>query len=86
MGHNRFLCPVVLASRRYSNRYRRLPCVPILTCNKEGVFLNGEILTFITDMLIDIYGIALPWGISFGAVIVGVATMPLLVQIIKKIF
>ena len=48
--------------------------------------MNAEVLTFITDMLVDIYRIALPWGISFGAVVVGVATMPLLVQIIKKIF
>ena len=48
--------------------------------------MNVEILTFITNMLADIYSIALPWGLSFGAVVVGVATMPLLVQIIKKIF
>lgn len=43
-------------------------------------------LNFIGSMLAQLFAVTLPWGITFGAVIVGVFGLPLLVKAWKKFF
>lgn len=41
---------------------------------------------FIQSLFSQIFNFSLPWGITFGAVIVGVFGAPLLVKAYKKFF
>lgn len=43
-------------------------------------------LSVIGNMISQLFSVQMPWGIAWGYVIVGVATMPILLAIIKKIF
>lgn len=43
-------------------------------------------LTFIGNLIGSIMSIQMPWGISWGVVVVGFATFPILLAVIKKIF
>lgn len=43
-------------------------------------------LSTIYSMLGQLFSFALPWGITFGAVVVGVFGLPLMIKAFKKIF
>lgn len=43
-------------------------------------------INVIFDMVSQLFSFRMPWGLSFGAVIVGVFGAPLLVLAIKKFF
>lgn len=46
----------------------------------------SDCLSVISSMLHQLFSFHLPWGISFGAVIVGVFGAPLLVKAFKQLF
>lgn len=46
----------------------------------------ADALSVVFDMIQQLFNFTLPWGIAFGAVIVGVFGAPLLVKAIKKFF
>lgn len=48
--------------------------------------MDGLYWSFITSLFGDIFNFVTPWGIAFGAVIVGVFGAPLLVKAYKKFF
>lgn len=43
-------------------------------------------LSVIGNLVGSLMSLEMPWGVPWGVVVVGVATMPLLVVVIKKIF
>lgn len=43
-------------------------------------------LSLIYDMISELASFTLPWGLTFGAVVVGVLGLPYLVRAIKSIF
>lgn len=43
-------------------------------------------LTFLSDFFSQLFNFSLPWGIAFGAVVVGVFGAPLLVKAYRKFF
>lgn len=42
-------------------------------------------LSFVGSVVSQLCSVQLPWGISFGVVVVGFVTMPLLVVVLKKL-
>ena len=46
----------------------------------------SDVLALDFDMISQIFNFSLPWGITFGAVIVGVFGAPLLVKAFRKFF
>lgn len=46
----------------------------------------SSVMTILSDLLGNLFNVNLPWGITFGAVIVGVFGAPLLVKAYKKFF
>lgn len=48
--------------------------------------MTSSALSFIGNMISQIFSLQMPYGISYGILIVGAATMPLLLAVIKKIF
>lgn len=46
----------------------------------------SSVLSVLSNMLGSLFNVTLPWGIGFGAVIVGVFGAPLLVKAYKKFF
>ena len=43
-------------------------------------------LSFLLDMLGDLFSFTLPWGITFGAVVVGVFGLPYVVKAFRHLF
>lgn len=50
------------------------------------MILMSDYWTFISSFFNQLFNFQLPWGIAFGAVIVGVFGAPLLVKAYKKFF
>ena len=47
----------------------------------------SEVLSFIGSSLISpLFNFSLPWGVTFGAIVVALFGLPLLVRAIKKFF
>lgn len=46
----------------------------------------SDCLSVISNLIHQLFTFQLPWGIGFGAVIVGVFGMPLLVKAFKQLF
>lgn len=45
-----------------------------------------DCLSLLYTLLGELYNFVLPWGITFGSVIVGIFGLPLLVKAFKKFF
>lgn len=48
--------------------------------------MSAELLSWFGDFLGQLFNFALPFGITFGAIVVGFVGMPLLVGVLKKLF
>lgn len=46
----------------------------------------ASVMSVIYSMLGQLFNVVLPWGITFGAVLVGVFGLPLLIAAYKKFF
>lgn len=76
-----------MAADRYQALDRNFPRrnVPF-SIEKGGVQLMSSCLSFVGGLISDICSITLPYGVSYGVLIVGAATFPVLLSVIKKIF